>query len=85
MEIALNHESKRKTPVAISYRNGERAFGEGALSAGMKSPALSYTFLLDLLGKKVDNPMVEIYKQRFPYYKIEADPERGTVIFRQDE
>ncbi|KAL7636636.1 UNVERIFIED_CONTAM: hypothetical protein RMT77_013413 [Armadillidium vulgare] len=85
MEIALNHESKRKTPAAISFRNGERSFGEDALSAGMKSPANSYAYLLDLLGKKVDNPAVEMYKKHFPFYKIESDPERGTILFRHDD
>merc|ERR1712142_311091 len=40
--------------------------------------------LLDLLGKKVDHPLVKSYQARFPQYKIEADPERGTVMFRHD-
>merc|ERR1712004_830335 len=38
----------------------------------------------DLLGKKVDHPIVTAYKARFPQYEIEADPVRGTVIFRHD-
>lgn len=85
MEIALNKESKRKTPVAISFRNGERTFGEDALTTGIRFPSNTFFYLLDLLGKKVDNPIVELYKMRFPYYNIEADPERGTPVFRFDE
>lgn len=85
MEIALNKESKRKTPVAVAFRDGERTFGEDAINSGIRYPAGSYLYMLDLLGKKIDNPIVELFLKRFPYYKIEADPERGTVVFRYDD
>nr|XP_027225692.1 hypoxia up-regulated protein 1-like [Penaeus vannamei] len=85
MEIVLNKESKRKTPGAVSFRNGERTFGEDALTTGIRFPANNYFYLLDLLGKKIDNPIVELYKKRFPFYNIEADPERGTVVFRHND
>ncbi|XP_063606713.1 hypoxia up-regulated protein 1-like [Penaeus indicus] len=85
MEIVLNKESKRKTPGALSFRNGERTFGEDALTTGIRFPANNYFYLLDLLGKKIDNPIVELYKKRFPFYNIEADPERGTVVFRHND
>ncbi|KAK7863949.1 hypothetical protein R5R35_012451 [Gryllus longicercus] len=84
MEIALNKESKRKTPVAIAFRDGERLFGEDALGVGVRFPRLSYAYLLDLLGKRVDHPSVKLFQQRFPYYDIVADPERGTVLFQHD-
>ena len=35
-----------------------------------------YTHLLDLVGKKVDNPIVDLYKARFPHHKIQ-ESERG--------
>lgn len=85
MEIALNKESKRKTPVTISFRDGERTFGEEALNLGTRFPQSSFSYILDLVGKDVDNPIVELFKRRFPYYKIEADPERNTVLFRIDQ
>lgn len=85
MEIALNKESKRKTPAAISFRNHERTFGEDALTNGIRFPATNFFYLLDLLGKKVDNPVVKLYQSRFPFYNIEADPDRGTVVFRYDD
>lgn len=85
MEIALNKESKRKTPVAVSFRNDERTFGADAIQAGTKSPHTNFVYILDLLGKSIDNPMVELYKKRFPYYNIESEPERGTISFRLDE
>jgi len=84
MEIALNPESKRKTSVAVSLKDGERKFGSDAKAVGVKSPKNCYTHLLDLLGKTVDNPMVASYKARFPYHNIEAT-DRGTVQFRVDD
>ena len=84
MEIVLNKESKRKTPVAISFRDGERLIGEDALNVAVRFPANAYIYFLDLLGKKIDNPMVQLYQQRFPYYNIVADEERGTVLFKHD-
>ena len=85
MEIALNPESKRKTNVAVSMKDGERKFGSDAMIVCVKSPKHCYQHLLDLLGKKMEHPAVKAYQARFPQYKLEADPERGTVMFRHDE
>ena len=85
MEIALNPESKRKTSVAVSMKDGERKFGSDAMVVCVKSPKHCYRYLLDLLGKKLDHPAVAAYQARFPMYKLEADPDRGTVVFRHDE
>jgi len=85
MEIALNKESKRKTPTAIAFRNGERTFGEDALTVGVRFPSNCYIYFLDLLGKKIDNPIVDLYKKRFPYYNIIPDPKRNTVLFKHND
>ena len=85
MEIALNKESKRKTPSVIAFRDKSRSFGEEAITLAARFPASSYGYLMDLLGKDVNNPIVELYKKRFPYYNIEADPERNTVTFKNGE
>ncbi|XP_058062908.1 hypoxia up-regulated protein 1 [Anopheles bellator] len=85
MEIALNKESKRKTPTTIAFRNGDRVYGEDAQTLGVRFPPNSYSYLIDLLGKTVDNPMVELYRKRFPYYDIVEDPVRKTVVFRTGE
>lgn len=84
MEIALNPSSKRKTNVVVSIEGNERKFGDDAMVVCVKKPKYCYAYLLDLLGKKVDHPTVTAYKTRFPQYDIEADPIRGTVIFRHD-
>lgn len=62
MEIVLNRESKRKTPAVIAYRDAIRSFGEDAQTAGIRDPASAYGYLLDLLGKTIDNPIVELYR-----------------------
>ena len=82
MAIALNKESKRKTAVAVALRDNERTFGNDALAVGVKAPHKCYNYLLDLVGKPFDHPSVKLYQKRFPYYNLEADPERGTVLFR---
>uniref|UniRef100_A0A182RBY4 Hypoxia up-regulated protein 1 n=1 Tax=Anopheles funestus TaxID=62324 RepID=A0A182RBY4_ANOFN len=85
MEIALNKESKRKTPSTIAFRNGDRVFGEDAQTLGVRFPSNSFGYLVDLLGKTIDNPMVDMYRKRFPYYDIVEDPVRHTVVFRVGE
>jgi len=85
MEIALNKESKRKTAVAVALRGEERTFGSDALAVCTKYPQKCYFYLLDLVGKPFDHPAVKLYQERFPYYTLEADPDRGTVLFRHDE
>jgi len=84
MEIVLNKESKRKTPVAVSFRDGERLIGEDAINVAVRFPKNAYLYFLDLLGKKIDNPMVQLFQKRFPYYKLVEDEERGTVQFQHD-
>lgn len=62
MEMALNKESKRKTPAILAFRDGQRIFGEDAQTIGLRFPANSFSYLLDLLGKTIDNPIVDQYK-----------------------
>lgn len=85
MEIALNKESKRKTPSVIGFRDQSRSFGEEAITLAARFPASSYGYLVDLLGKEIDNPIVDLYKKRFPYYNIQADPVRNTITFKDGE
>ncbi|XP_063538497.1 hypoxia up-regulated protein 1 [Cydia strobilella] len=84
MEIVLNKESKRKTPAVVAFRDGVRTFGEDAVTVGVRFPKNSYKYLLDLLGKTYDHPLVQAYKERFPYYEI-VESARGTPEFVHDE
>lgn len=85
MEIALNKESKRKTPAVISFKDNERLFGEDAQTVGIRFPKNAYVYLLDLLGKDINHPMVQLYQKRFPYYEIIENADRKTVMFKHDE
>lgn len=84
MEIALNKESKRKTPSVVSFRDNVRLFGEDAQTVGLRFPKQAYSYLLDLLGKDIDHPLVQLFAKRFPYYEIVPDLDRGTILFKQD-
>ncbi|ALC49526.1 CG2918, partial [Drosophila busckii] len=85
MEIALNRESKRKTPAILAFRDNIRTFGEDAQTIGIREPSAAYGYLLDLLGKTIDNPVVDLYRKRFPYYTIVGDKERNTVVFKKSD
>ena len=85
MEIALSKESKRKSPVAVAFRDGERTFGSEALATGVKYPKACYMNFLDLLGKKTDHELVQAFSRKFPYYTIVPCLGRDTVCFKHDE
>lgn len=85
MEIALNKESKRKTPAVISFRDNIRSFGEEAQVVGIRFPKNAYAYLLDLLAKDINHPLVKLFQERFPYYEIVEDAQRGTILFKHDE
>ncbi|XP_056592414.1 hypoxia up-regulated protein 1 [Triplophysa dalaica] len=85
MEIILNKESRRKTPVAVCLKENERLFGDGALGVAVKNPKVVYRFLQNLLGKTADNPMVAQYQKNFPEHQLMRDEKSGTVYFKYSE
>lgn len=85
MEIVINKESRRKTPTIVTIKDEERLFGDASLSAGIRSPKSTYRYLLDVLAKHFDNPLVAQYQQKFPFYELVKDEQTGTVLFKHDE
>ncbi|NP_997868.1 hypoxia up-regulated protein 1 precursor [Danio rerio] len=85
MEIVLNKESRRKTPVAVCLKENERLFGDGALGVAVKNPKVVYRFLQSILGKTADNPQVAEYQKHFPEHQLQKDEKRGTVYFKFSE
>ncbi|XP_056096158.1 hypoxia up-regulated protein 1 [Rhinichthys klamathensis goyatoka] len=85
MEIVLNKESRRKTPVAVCLKEYERLFGDSALGVAVKNPKVVYRFLQSILGKTADNPQVVQYLKHFPEHQLERDEKRGTVYFKFSE
>ncbi|XP_036450837.1 hypoxia up-regulated protein 1 isoform X2 [Colossoma macropomum] len=85
MEIVLNKESRRKTPVAVCLKENERLFGDSALGVSVKNPKVVYRYLQNLLGKTAKNPHVSQYQRHFPEHQIQSDEKRGTVYFKNSE
>ncbi|XP_041656887.1 hypoxia up-regulated protein 1 [Cheilinus undulatus] len=85
MEIVLNKESRRKTPMAVCLKENERLFGDSALGVSVKNPKTVYRHLQSLLGKKHNNPQVALYQKRFPEHELQKDPVRGTAFFKNSE
>ncbi|NWZ16288.1 HYOU1 protein, partial [Agelaius phoeniceus] len=75
-------ESRRKTPVAVSLKENERLFGDGALGMSIRTPKVAFRYFQDLLGKRIDNPHVVLYQSRFPEHELVKDETRQTVIFK---
>ena len=76
MEIVLNTDSGRKTPIAISFRDGERLVGDSAVTVGTRFPEKTFTYFLDLLAKHQNSSAVKLFQKRFPYHNIK-DTENG--------
>lgn len=85
MEIALNHESQRKTPVIVAFRDSERYLGESAATVGVRYPNKAFSYFLELLGKKTNSPIVQLFKKNFPHYNITTHDERETVILHHPD
>ena len=51
----------------------------------IRYPQYGYRYLLDVLGKHYDNPLVQLYRQRFPQNNVIKDEETGMTIFQHDE
>ncbi|CAF0912064.1 unnamed protein product [Brachionus calyciflorus] len=85
MEIVLNKESRRKTPLVVSIKGDDRQFGEMALQQSIKNPKTAYVYLTQILGKSLDNPDIQSYIARYPFYNIKEDPVTKTIYFQHDE
>lgn len=82
MEIVLNKESRRKTPVTVTLKENERFFGDSAASMAVKNPKATLRYFQQLLGKQEHNPHVALYRERFPEHELGFDPQRRTVHFQ---
>nr|AAH19785.1 Hyou1 protein [Mus musculus] len=82
MEIVLNKESRRKTPVTVTLKENERFLGDSAAGMAIKNPKATLRYFQHLLGKQADNPHVALYRSRFPEHELIVDPQRQTVRFQ---
>lgn len=85
ISIVNNEISKRKSPVAVSFINGERALGEEAHALGVRYPDRVLYRTRDILGKPADSPEVAaLLASSYLPYDIKADPQRKTAVFNVD-
>jgi hypoxia up-regulated 1 len=42
-------------------------------------------YLRELLGKRLDNPVIQQYLERFPYYRLKTDSQTSELMFEHDE
>ncbi|XP_031200445.1 hypoxia up-regulated protein 1 isoform X2 [Mastomys coucha] len=82
MEIVLNKESRRKTPVTVTLKENERFLGDSAAGMAIKNPKATLRYFQHLLGKQANNPHVALYRSRFPEHELIVDPQRQTVRFQ---
>ena len=86
MDLVLNAQSERKTPMAIAVSNGERFIGDSALNVAIKFPERTYTYFLDLVGKKLEDEPVQQYQRRFPYIDISShEPNSSSIILNHPQ
>lgn len=52
---------------------------------GTRFPDKVYRYILEVIGKKINNPAVSIFHQKFPQYKLVSDKDRDTVLFQHEE
>ncbi|KAI3413294.1 hypothetical protein GPALN_010792 [Globodera pallida] len=81
METVLNRESQRKTPMALTIKDGERFLGDAARKKALSMAQHTFAFFLDLVGKQMDDPIVAAFQAQFPFLTLKAHPQRGTVQF----
>lgn len=93
-------ESRRKTPVIVAIKGKDREFGEAAISRvseilifiplltfsiqSTKIPGQSYMYLRELVGKSLNNPVIEQYSKRFPFFHLKTDGHTGELVFEHD-
>ncbi|XP_074599242.1 hypoxia up-regulated Grp170 co-chaperone protein [Brevipalpus obovatus] len=85
MEIILNTDSQRKTPLVVAFRDGDRLFGEAAVTTSVRFPEKVFMHFLDLIGKDLNSPIVKQYLTRFPYHKISVDKEKSTLLLHHPD
>ncbi|KAI8060942.1 heat shock protein 70 family [Gongronella butleri] len=65
LDVALNKDSKRKTPSVVTIRNNERIYGSDAVSLAGRFPQLTYFNLKSILAKPYDDVHAQEYRHRF--------------------
>jgi hypoxia up-regulated 1 len=66
-DIVTNFQSKRKTPLSLTFYRGERMFGSDSTALMSRKPELTFDKLLRMLGKPHDHQHIHaLTEQYFP-------------------
>lgn len=41
--------------------------------------------MLDIIGKKIDNPLVDLYKKRFPFYDLKLTEDGQSLRYKHPD
>lgn len=77
--IVIDEQAKRKIPLAISFDDGQRHFGNNAVGFALRKPLDTYLYAQRLLGQTVSSNRLEQLKDSFAYNFV-AIPGRGTAV-----
>uniref|UniRef100_A0A1I7TTG8 Hypoxia up-regulated protein 1 n=1 Tax=Caenorhabditis tropicalis TaxID=1561998 RepID=A0A1I7TTG8_9PELO len=80
MDIALNTESRRKTPNVLMIQDGHRTFADAAIGMQVRYPHLVHGQLNDLVAKSYDHPSFELFKKRNTFYDFDDAPRNASSI-----
>ncbi|CAB3404151.1 unnamed protein product [Caenorhabditis bovis] len=80
MDIVLNPESRRKTPNVVLIRDGQRTFGDAAISFQGRFPQFVVGNLNDLVAKSTNHPSYELFAKRNPFYDYEDSKKNSSSV-----
>ncbi|CAI2344900.1 unnamed protein product [Caenorhabditis sp. 36 PRJEB53466] len=80
MDIALNTESRRKTPNVMMIHDGHRTFADAAIGLQIRYPHLVHGQLNDLVAKSTEHPSFELFKKRNTFYEIDESPKNASSV-----
>lgn len=81
VSIVENEQSRRKTPVLVTFHGGERFFSDLAANMQARFPVTSFGDLKSLIGVSYEDAKAFIDQYRLPY-RIENDELRRVPRFR---
>lgn len=85
ISIVTNEMSKRKSPAAVAFVNGDRLVGDEALALAIRYPDRVYTRIRDLLGKDYDDESIKrVLKDSKAAFSVVQAPNRTTVAITTD-
>ena len=83
MEIVLNKETRRKTPMVVYTSLKERLLGEESLSAGIKRPSAAHKYFTRTLGALPRSPLVSKFQAEFPELELQPEEELSQYLIHK--